>query len=142
MSVLILAYMDGTGLVQLLGASYTDGAATFGQQVAYQFKSDGTIQRIDSHGPDPVLDPWYISGSTPGIGSSYQLSYTVNSGPGSNVGGLNAGQWYTIGANLTLGIEWDSGGGHLGDFQVQIRDVATETVKATGNYFLELAAAP
>ncbi len=139
MPYLVNQYKVGAGSapaldVQLLGGTFNGaGSAAFGNYNAtIFFNQNGTVSV--SSGVSPTPDPWYIAGSTAGIGNDYEIRVT-NTG-GSVPGGSPLNTWINPNG---LGSAWSvSSSGPLVSTTlfVEIRDEATQTIQTSGTYIL------
>lgn len=114
------------------------GFATYPQIV---FGSDG---RIDVAGLGYVTGEWYVPGELANIGSSYQIRYTLQAGgpPVSGYSDLVATTWADIVAVGYSGrrVTWDKGAS--GRVLIEIRNKATQEIKAAAQFWSKAGSAP
>lgn len=114
------------------------GLATYPQ---VGFGSDG---RVDVSGLGYVTGEWYVPGPLADIGSSYQIRYTLQAGepPVSGYPDLVATTWADIVAVGYSGrrVTWNKGAS--GRVLIEIRNKATQEIKAAAQFWSKASSAP
>lgn len=86
-------------------------------------------------GGTTFIAPWWTTAPQAGIGASYQIRATLNSGPTPTAGNLNTWTDLTTDQTWTLTDVIAAGPTEL---LIEIRDTATGTVQDSGTYTLQL----
>lgn len=135
MPYLILQRKTGTGsaTVQLPGANSTEVAPG---STSLTFYSNGTVG-IGAAGIT-LTSPWWAAAPLNNIGAQYQIRATLVSGSSSNLGGAALGSWLDLNTLKTWTLNNTIPDGPI-ELLIEIRDLSTSTVQASGTYTLELS---
>lgn len=105
------------------------------------FRHDG---QIEVPGLGFIAGEWYVPGMLAGIGSSYQIRYTLMAGtsPVSGYADVVGVTWTDIYLPSYGGrrVTWDEGAS--GRVLIEIRDKATQVVKAAAQFWSKASSAP
>lgn len=99
---------------------------TLPDTVQISFNTNGTITTADYYIQGPAT--WYGS-TVAGIGSSYEIRFTLNSGTAWDAG-LVSGTWYSLSSVRSLAMT--SSTEVSNNITVSIRETATGTIVTTG----------
>lgn len=105
---------------------------TLPDTVQISFNTNGTITTADYYIAGPTT--WYDS-TVAGIGSSYEIRFTLNSGTAWD-SGLVSGTWYSLSSVRSLAMT--SSTEVSNNITVSIRETATGTIVTTGTLSMYL----
>ena len=104
----------------------------FGGSSALRMQGNGVFERyVTTNAYTPIPGEWYVPGPVGGIGSQFQYRTTLGAGVPLDAGQTYGG-WVTIGVG-TASIFWI--GNKQGRILLEIRDVATQTVQASAQFW-------
>jgi hypothetical protein len=112
-------------VVEISDGSFSDLALDSTASVFIRLNSDGTISKDDGNLANYTDTEW-VSPTSTGIGSSYEVRATMTSGV-TPVGTFNS--WIALSTNRTWSLSRSSLGTTNSAFTLEIRDTATDTVQ-------------